>query len=47
MSEVECDDVLAHEGLTEIAIHNHIGDQDRTVDWNTGATSYFSRCSFP
>jgi len=26
MGQVECDDVLAHERLTEVAIHNHIGD---------------------
>ena len=34
MDQVECDDVLAHERLTEIAIHNHIGDYDRAVDGN-------------
>ena len=26
MGQVECDDVLAHEWLTKVAIHNHIGD---------------------
>ena len=34
MGQVECDDVLAHEWLTEVAIHNHIGDYDRAVDGN-------------